>query len=379
MNGILGMAQLLLMPNLTDNERHAYAKTIHLSGQSLLALLNDILDLSKIEAGKFQLDSIVFEPDSLLNETHMLFTGTANAKGLQLETQWKGLPGSRYVSDATRIRQMLSNLVGNAIKFTQTGYVHIEGSIIEQGAESALLEFSVSDSGIGIPPDKIDLLFKPFSQTDNAIARQFGGTGLGLSIVRHLAKLMGGDVGVESVAGQGSRFWFRLRAKQVADGEECRSSERSANALPALLSGRVLVVEDNIVNRMVIESMLTKLGITVTLAHDGQQALDAILQGDCPDPDLILMDLNMPVMDGYGATERIRQWERDNNRPRLPRLPHLPIIALTADAYEEDRQRCLAVGMDDFLTKPIALDALQSALHKWLPMPKSASSLNTPP
>ena len=379
MNGILGMAQLLLMPNLTDNERHAYAKTIHLSGQSLLALLNDILDLSKIEAGKFQLDSIVFEPDSLLNETHMLFTGTANAKGLQLETQWKGLPGSRYVSDATRIRQMLSNLVGNAIKFTQTGYVHIEGSIIEQGAESALLEFSVSDTGIGIPPDKIDLLFKPFSQTDNAIARQFGGTGLGLSIVRHLAKLMGGDVGVESVAGQGSRFWFRLRAKQVADGEECRSSERSANALPALLSGRVLVVEDNIVNRMVIESMLTKLGITVTLAHDGQQALDAILQGDCPDPDLILMDLNMPVMDGYGATERIRQWERDNNRPRLPRLPHLPIIALTADAYEEDRQRCLAVGMDDFLTKPIALDALQSALHKWLPMPKSASSLNTPP
>jgi two-component system, sensor histidine kinase and response regulator len=300
MNGILGMAQLLLMPNLTENERHEYAKTIFTSGQTLLALLNDILDLSKIEAGKFQLDSIVFEPDSLLRETHMLFSGTAHAKGLQLEYQWKGLQGSRYLSDATRIRQMLLNIVGNAIKFTREGCVRIEGALIEQGGESSLLEFSVSDTGIGIPPEKIDLLFKPFSQTDNSITREFGGSGLGLSIVRHLAKMMGGDVGVESVAGKGSRFWFRLRAKPVADGEECRSSERLmlANAVsdPALLAGRVLVVEDNAVNRMVIESLLTKLGVQVTPADDGQQALDIITQGDCPD--LVLMDLHMPVMDG---------------------------------------------------------------------------------
>ena len=365
MNGILGMAQLLLMPNLTDDERLLYARTVLSSGRTLLALLNDILDLSKIEAGKFQLDSIVFEPVSIFQETYLLFAGTARAKGLQLEYKWKGLPSCRYLSDATRIRQMLLNLVGNAIKFTKDGYVRIEGALIEHDGESALLEFSVSDTGIGIAPDKIDLLFKPFSQTDSSIARKFGGSGLGLSIVSHLAKLMGGDVGIESVAGKGSRFWFRLRAKQVEDGEESRSSERPANDVPAQLSGRVLVVEDNIVNRMVIESMLTKLGITVTLAFDGQQALDTLTQGDFPDPDLILMDLNMPVMDGYDATERIRQWESDNN------LPRLPIIALTADAYEEDRQRCMAVGMDDFLTKPIALDALQSALQKWLTMPKS--------
>jgi len=365
MNGILGMAQLLLMPNLTDNERLLYSRTILSSGQTLLALLNDILDLSKIEAGKFQLDSVVFEPDSLLHDTHMLFSGTAHTKGLQLEYQWHGLPGCRYVSDMNRIRQMLLNLVGNAIKFTRDGYVRIKGALIEHDGESALLEFSVSDTGMGIPPDKIDLLFKPFSQTDGSIARKFGGSGLGLSIVCQLAKMMGGDVGVESVAGKGSRFWFRLRAKQVADGENYRSSERLANDVtnPALLSGRVLVVEDNVVNRMVIESMLTKFGVTVTLAYDGQQALNALTQSDCPD--LVLMDLNMPVMDGYSATEQIRQRERGNNRPRLP------IIALTADAYEEDRQRCMTVGMDDFLTKPILFDALQSALQKWLPMPNS--------
>jgi CheY-like chemotaxis protein len=171
---------------------------------------------------------------------------------------------------------------------------------------------------------------------------------------------MGGDVGVESVAGKGSRFWFRLRAKPVA--QENIRSERPANAVAeqALLSGRVLVVEDNVVNRMVIESLLTKLGVTVTLAFDGQQALDTLTQGGCPD--LVLMDLHMPVMDGYDATEQIRLLERDNNRPRLP------IIALTANAYEEDRLHCMAVGMDDFLTKPIALDALKSTLSKWLPM-----------
>ena len=365
MNGILGMAQLLLMPNLTDNERLLYSRTVLSSGQTLLTLLNDILDLSKIEAGKFQLDSIVFEPDSLLRETTMLFSGSAHSKGLQLEYQWKGSPDRRYLSDASRIRQMLSNLVGNAIKFTKEGCVHIEGVEIEQGGESALLEFSVSDTGIGIPPEKIDLLFQPFSQTDSSITREFGGSGLGLSIVRHLAKMMGGNVGVESVAGKGSRFWFCLRAKHVADGQECRSFERPANDPhePALLAGRVLVVEDNVVNRMVIESLLTKLGISVMLTHDGQQALDTITHGDSPD--LVLMDLHMPVMDGYTATQQIRQWERGNQRPRLP------IIALTADAYDEDRQLCLNVGMDDFLTKPIALDALKTIFIKWLPKPNS--------
>ena len=363
MNGILGMAQLL-MQNSIENERHEYVKIILSSGQALLALLNDILDLAKIESGKFEMESVNFRPNSILRDTHMLFSGMALAKGLHLEYQWKGLPDSRYLSDATRIRQMLSNLVCNAIKFTKKGFVRMEGVEIERDGESALLEFSVSDTGIGIPPDKINLLFKPFSQTDNSITRQFGGTGLGLSIVSELAKMMGGNVGIESVAGNGSRFWFSLRVQQVANDDNHSNSECLVSAkairIPDLLAGRVLVVEDNATNRIVIESLLTRLGVSVMSARDGQHALNVITQGDCPD--LVLMDLNMPVMDGYDATKRIRQWERDNNQPRLA------IIALTADAYEEDRQRCLAVGMDDFLTKPIALDALKSTLNKWLPM-----------
>jgi PAS domain S-box-containing protein len=368
MNGILGMAQLLLMPDLTESQRRSYARTILSSGQALLTLLNDILDLSKIEAGKLQLDSTVFEPNALLRETWTLFSGVVQAKGLQMAFEWQGADDQRYVADSNRLRQMLSNLVGNAIKFTSEGRVRMEGREIERAGDSAILEFSVSDTGIGIPAEKIDLLFKPFSQTDSSMTRQFGGTGLGLSIVLNLAKAMGGEVGVESVAGEGSRFWFRLRAKPVSVGDESRRIERpqqdtGTSVVPltplARPDVRVLVVEDNPVNCKVIELFLRKLGVSATLLTDGQQALDAITQGDRYD--LVLMDLHMPVMDGYAATERIRQWESDLQRPRLP------ILALTADAFEEDRLHCLAAGMDDVLTKPINLDVLKSSLTRWLP------------
>ena len=365
MNGILGMAQLSLMPNLKEDERRDYARTILSSGQALLTLLNDILDLSKIEAGKIQLESVVFDPVNLLSEIQALFLGAAQTKNLQLKSQWLGPANQRFQADAHRIRQMISNLVGNAIKFTTQGGVHLEAAEIERDHETVLLEFSVTDTGIGIPEDKRDLLFKPFSQTESSTTREFGGSGLGLSIVSQLAKIMGGDVGVESVMGQGSRFWFRARVKCFTEGEEARRHERAtqddrtSSVSTNQFSGRVLVVEDYVINRMVIESMLGKLGLTVTLVTDGQQAVDAIILGDQL-PDLILMDLNMPVMDGCTAVTLIRQWEADGNRACLP------IIALTADAFEEDRQRCLAVGMDDFLTKPIGLDALKSTLGKWL-------------
>ena len=360
MNGILGMAQLLLMSELTVNERSEYARTILVSGQTLLTLLNDILDLSKIEANQLQLDSMVFDPASLVRETSELFSGAAQAKRLKLEYRWHGT--RRFKADAHRVRQMLSNLIGNAIKFTKSGSIHIEGVEGEGDGESVMLEFSVRDTGIGIPQDKMDLLFKPFSQTDNSITREFGGSGLGLSIVRTLAQHMGGDVGVESAMGSGSRFWFRLRASPVSEDHESRCSERNkheAVQVSSELSGkRVLVVEDNAVNCMVIESILSRLGISSTVAYDGQQAVDIIMNGDRPD--FILMDINMPVMDGYMATERIRQWEAANHRLRLP------IIALTADAYEQDHQHCLDVGMDDFLTKPVVIDDLQMALVRSL-------------
>jgi hypothetical protein len=217
---------------------------------------------------------------------------------------------------------------------------------------------------MGIPAEKLDLLFKPFSQTDTSTTREFGGSGLGLSIVSNLARAMGGDVGVESEPGKGSRFWFRIRVNTVAAGLDSRLTERT-DADPGTaeattnLHGHVLVVEDNPVNCMVIEAMLTQLGLTCTVENDGQQAVAAIVRGERPD--VILMDLQMPVMDGYVATEQIRQWASDNSGG------HVPIIALTADAFEEDRKRCEAVGMDDFLTKPIAIDTLKLALARWLP------------
>jgi signal transduction histidine kinase/CheY-like chemotaxis protein len=367
MNGILGMAQLLLMPNLQDKTRNDYAKTILSSGQTLLTLLNDILDLSKIEAGKFQLESTAFAPDALIHETCNLFAGAAQVKGLKIDYKWHGDSAQCYLSDSHRLRQMLSNLVGNAIKFTRHGHVHIESQELARTGETSMLEFAVSDTGIGVPADKIDLLFKPFSQADSSTTREFGGSGLGLSIVINLAKAMGGDVGVNSEPGNGSRFWFRIPVSRVTDIHHSRQAgwlpkdaRASDNPEATLLIGHVLVAEDNLVNRMVIESLLEKLGLQITMVNDGQEAVDSIISNKAAFA-LVLMDLHMPVLDGYGATKQIRKWEFDNTNKRLP------IIALTADAFEEDRQHCLAVGMDDFLTKPVDLDTLKSTLIKWLP------------
>ena len=360
MNGILGMAQLLLMPDIKEAGRTDYANTILTSGQSLLALLNDILDLSRIESGKLQLDSTEFTPLALIQDTQALFAGSAKTKNLTFESHWPGLQGQRYRADAHRISQMLANLVGNAIKFTLEGHIRVEGTEIERSGDHAVLEFSVSDTGLGIAADKLKLLFLPFSQTDNSTTRQFGGSGLGLSIVSSLAKMLGGYVGVDSTPGQGSRFWFRIRT-ELCSGQDIASQiplATIASPKTMRLSGRVLVAEDNRVNALVIKALLGKLGLDVTMVDDGQQALDAITQGSTPD--MVLMDLQMPEMDGLTATRQIRQWEMRRAQPRVP------IIALTADAFEEDRQNCLAAGMDDFLSKPIALDALVKALRPWL-------------
>ncbi|CAK0775318.1 two-component system, sensor histidine kinase [Gammaproteobacteria bacterium] len=363
MNGILGMAQMLLMPSLKDYERQDYARTILNSGQLLLTLLNDILDLSKVEAGKVTLESTALNPEQILSEITALFAETARSKSLSLDFMWNGPANQRYLGDPIRLRQMLSNLVGNAIKFTPQGQVRIEAREIKRAQQTATLEFSVSDTGIGISKDSQARLFEPFTQADSSTTRRFGGTGLGLSIVRSLAHLMGGEVGCESEPGQGSRFWFHCRAPLISADVDSRHAERAHTednpaTLPTRLSGRVFVVEDNPINRKVIEAMLKQLGVMVELTVDGQQALDAILRGD--PADLILMDVHMPVMDGYTATERIRQWEKENDKPRRP------IIALTADAFEEDRQLCLTSGMDDFLSKPILMDTLKRVLNQWL-------------
>jgi len=364
LNGILGMAQLLLMPNLAESERQDYARIILTSGQSLLSLLNDILDLSRIESGKLRIDSAEFDPDDLIRETLALFSASATNKQLVLAGQWRASCGQHYRSDPHRLRQMLSKLIGNAIKFTAHGKIVVEGVEVARDADSAVLEFSVSDTGIGIPAEKLDLLFRPFSQADSSSTRKYGGSGLGLAIVRSLAERMGGDAGVDSVTGSGSRFWFRIRAGIGSAGDSAAGvatpAPGEARAVPvrADSQARVLVVEDNMINRRVVEALLRKLGLSAALVQDGQQAVDAITRGDAAD--IVLMDVNMPVMDGCTATERIRRWEVDNS------LPRRPIIALTANAFADDRERCLRAGMDDYLAKPVTFATLQAVLGKWL-------------
>jgi signal transduction histidine kinase/CheY-like chemotaxis protein len=364
LNGILGMSQLLLMPGCKPEDQREHARIILHSGQTLLTLLNDILDLSKVEAGKLELSRAIVEPEQIMHETMVLFTELAQLKGLTIETSWHGPAGQRYWSDPIRLRQMLSNLVNNAIKFTKHGQIGVTGKVEAAQDGSALLTFSVHDTGIGIAQDKQAQLFTPFSQVDSSTTRQYEGTGLGLSIVRKLAELMQGDVGVESAPGEGSRFWFSVRVEVMPAEEEPRRDKRpvtqdSAVAdTAALHPSRILLVEDNLINQKVMLSQLKKLGVQVDTADNGQAALDALQAG--LKPDLVLMDCRMPIMDGLEATQRIRRLEEQTGAPRLP------IIAVTADAFDEDRERCLAVGMDDFLAKPVSVNQLRSALDRWL-------------
>jgi hypothetical protein len=364
MNGILGMAQMLLTPHLDAAERLDHARTILNSGRTLLTLLNDILDLSKVEAGKLELEATAFAPPQILHASQTLFADAARLKGLRIESAWHGA-GQRYLGDPHRLRQMLSNLVGNAVKFATQGVILIEAREVERNGQHSVIEFAVTDSGPGVAPDKQALLFQAFAQADSSTTRQYGGSGLGLSIVRNLAHLMGGEVGVDSVPGEGARFWFRIPAELTDAGAASHAltaypqAPADAEAVRKKLDGRVLLVEDNSTNRKVMQAVLRSLGLRYVIAENGQAGVDAVTTDTAFD--LILMDVQMPVMDGYTATAWIRNREAEGN------LPRLPIIALTADVFAEDRQRCLAAGMDDFIGKPIDIAKLAEVLARWLP------------
>jgi PAS domain S-box-containing protein len=367
MNGILGVAELLLATRL-DREQQQLAQTVQRSGEHLLEIINDILDFSKIEAGKVRLELMPLPIRAQLQEAVALFAERAAAKRIGLALDVDDAVPAVVMGDPVRIRQVISNLLSNAIKFTDRGSIWLRCVVLDSSQDAVQLRFEVQDSGIGIPPDAQEHIFEPFSQADGSTTRRFGGTGLGLSIVRQLVELMGGRMGLDSVVGRGSKFWFVLPMR-IAEAQRAHS-EAAATAreqpAPPVLRGHLLVVEDNAVNQMVVQRMLHGLGCTSRVASDGAFALDALRQSRF---DAILMDCQMPTMDGYTLTGRIRAREAGGE--------HVPIVALTANALEGDRERCLAAGMDDYLSKPFRQSELAMVLARWLPQQEHARSDET--
>jgi signal transduction histidine kinase/ActR/RegA family two-component response regulator len=392
LHGILGLAQLVQqrLPDrpgvIADARQHA--ALIQRSGEHLLTLINDVLDFSRIEAGRLVVDQAPFELRALLEDVLALARLSAKEKGLALQTHIE-LPQPCWVmGDAARVRQVLFNLLGNAVKFTEVGQISL--TVARQPAASASesrppqITFEVRDTGVGIPPDMTERVFEAFQQANNTFGRKHQGTGLGLTISRELARAMRGDLLCLSHQGPGSCFAFAVPLPEVArtdiastalepaigDAGDTRPSEPpllpaaltpadKPSALPIQLRGKVLLVEDNAVNAMVAEAAIAHLGLEVTLATDGQQALNLLVPGP-HDFDLVLMDCQMPVLDGIEATRRLRVHEQDIG------CPNVPVIALTANATPHDRQRCAAAGMDDHLAKPFKQEELAAVLRQHL-------------
>jgi PAS domain S-box-containing protein len=358
MNGVMGMTTLLLDTALDSTQRH-YLSIIRSSSEALLTIINDILDFSKIEAHKLSLETIDFNLRVLVEELAELNSLRAAETGLEFTWQLDARLPQLLRGDPGRIRQVLINLIGNSLKFTPSGTIAMRLIRGPEREGHIVLHVEVEDSGIGIASDKLETIFAPFEQADSSTTRQYGGTGLGLAITRQLVELMGGKIEVRSQVGQGTTFSFDLLLlQQLAPGLDCGApaptrevdAGRGASVRHA---SRLLVVEDNAVNMMVMQGVLAKLGYDrVDQAGDGQEAVQAALDVAY---DLILMDCQMPIIDGYQATRRLRE-----------RGMTMPIVAMTAHVGSGDREKCLAAGMDDYLTKPIAIDLLRSSLDHWL-------------
>ena len=354
MNGVLGMVSLMQRGTLDSKQRH-YLDTIQTSGRHLLAIINDILDFSKIEAGKIDLASEDFPLADLVNDTWTLIGERAKGKALELKTECEA-PGLILRGDKTRLEQALVNYLGNAVKFTEAGSLTLRCQVLEETATDYLMRFEVTDTGIGMTDEQLSRIFQAFEQADSSTNRKYQGTGLGLAITKRIAQMMGGDTGVTSILGQGSTFWLTCR---LGKGQQAKPALPCVTEAPDVILARdyrgrkVLVVDDEAINRDVIGFLLQDVGLSVDWAKDGEEALAKVRQTDY---DVVLMDMQMPVMDGLLATQALRT---------LPGKEDLTIIALTANAFADDRERCLNAGMNDFIAKPFDPDEVFEKLVRW--------------
>ena len=360
MNGVIGMINLLFDTHLNDQQQK-YAQTAKSSAESLLGIINDILDFSKVEAGKLELEPLDFDIHQLMQDFSSMMLFRTQEKGLTFNCPVHATEPYWLNADVGRIRQILVNIVGNAIKFTEQGEINVSYVLEAQANNQTQLRFEVSDHGIGLTAEQKNQLFERFIQADGSTTRRYGGTGLGLAISKQLVELMHGKIGVESELGQGSTFWFTLiltNGQQPADPPVDAPNSLLDSSQNKVFSGKVLVVEDNAVNQLVAQSQLEDLGLQVALAENGKMATQMLEHNQY---DLVFMDCQMPIMDGFEASGVIRD-------AHSKVLDHdVPIIAMTANAIKGDREKCIAAGMNDYLSKPVDPDKLSHMLNKWLP------------
>ncbi|MBX7232681.1 MAG: response regulator [Bdellovibrionales bacterium] len=357
-NGILGMTRLILDTDLSQTQKE-YAQIIHDSAESLLSVISDILDFSKIETGKISFEIIEFDLNYLLENLVQIYTNSAQRKNISLQFHGPEI-STLYMSDPIRVRQILNNLIQNAVKFTFSGNINIECRILSECEEKTRFRFEVSDTGIGISKKSIDRLFQVFTQGDESTTRKFGGTGLGLAISKRLVDLFGGTIGVNSVLNKGSTFWFEIemiKGSPIAFHSFKEKNNQKIESVWDEQRFKILAAEDNQVNQIVIKKVLEKLGFIVDVAGNGFEVMTALKKDQY---DLILMDCQMPEMDGYETTKNIR-------KNKDIKISKIPIIAMTANVIKGDKEKCLDVGMNDYISKPIQIDHLRDILRRWLP------------